>query len=288
MPTSSGQRFYTGARGVDRRGNPYFSGKRDRLAASPVKNTLYRLSPRFWLWFFTTFFITAIVAWLLLWSNVFIIKKVEVRGTILIPPAAIELLASERLESRRAWIFPESRLLVFNSQDFKQDIAERYSFEGIDIVKRLPSTLVIKVTERPAVAVWFEADTYYQIDTQGTILSISDGTVEGLPTIYNNGLPKIVDKIVSDSSDAITFARDLSVQFPLRFPSLTIKQIIIDNDEATLKLLPSKGAMVYFSTKDSLGVQIDRLEILLASELKDRFAKLKYIDLRYGDRVYYK
>jgi len=281
-------RSYQAPTSMRRRGNPYFNDRRaDRINSSALKNLLAKLPPRFWLWFFLLLVLAGCLAWVLLFSNIFLVKNIEVRGTSLIPSSALETMAFDRLDRRRALILSEEKLAVFHSEGLSKDIRERYPLNDVKVIKRLPSTIVISVSEKTPVAVWFEGDVYYQIDADGWLLAFVSGNIEGFPTIYNNGTPKIVNKKVEGMEKTIAFARDLMPQFTTRFSSITLKQLSIDNDMKTVKLAPNKGAMLYFSTEDSLAAQLDRLDILLGSELKGRFDTLHYIDLRFKDKLYY-
>ncbi len=48
------------------------------------------------------------------------------------------------------------------------------------------------------------------------------------------------------------------------------------------------GPAVYFNTEKDINAQIAKLLIITDKKLKDNFKNKKYIDLRYGDRVYYR
>jgi len=271
-----------------RRRNPYFSNSsQDHFAASKLKNTLAHISPRAWLWLFLIAIIALLLSWLFLFSNILIIKNIEVSETSLIPSFDIENLAQERLTKTKFLILSESRLAVFDAKALKNQITERYVVDKIQVSKKIPSTLVITIYEKTPTAVWFEADTYQQIDAAGWVLASVSGNVEGLPTIYNNGWPRINNKKIEGVANTITFAKSLNSEFSNRFSAIKIKQLTVDNEQDTIKLVPERGAIVYFSTIDNISSQIDRLDLLLLSELKGRFEKTLYIDLRFGDKVYY-
>jgi cell division septal protein FtsQ len=271
-----------------RQGNPYFGGERREPGDSRLKSLLARIPPRAWFWIISCGIVLTALFWLLFISNIFIIQNIEVNGTELIPRTAIEELANEQSDQSRALLLSQKKLFVFNSAALKQTINDRYALDELRIVKKLPSTLIITVSEKKPVAVWFEADVYREIDAQGWVLTLPMSSLEGLPTIYNNGSPKASERQINDAEPIINAASALAIEFPKRFSSILIKQITIDNEINTLKVLPSRGAMIYFSVNDSVNAQLDRLDLLLRSELKGRFEKIQYIDLRFKDKLYYK
>jgi hypothetical protein len=109
-----------------------------------------------------------------------------------------------------------------------------------------------------------------------------------LPSIYNNGLPRVENQQVKNASPLISFASKLVDGFTTRFPNIKLKQLTVDNDPNTLKMITEKGPMIYFNSSVAPEPQFDRLDIYLHSELKERYSRLSYIDLRFGDKVYYK
>jgi len=271
-----------------RRGNPYFADKSvDRLGASPVKNILAKLPPKFWMFLFVLIVLFILIIWLTGWANFLQIKNIEIRGSSLIPASAIENITRERLNKKRLFFIPEAGLIIYNTKALSSDIKAIYPLDKIKIVKRLPGTLIIEITEKTPVAVWFEADNFYEIDKDGWILSTTEGDSKDMPIIYNNGLPAVDGKKIKDKEKIIDFATRLSPIIKAKLPNLEIKEIACDNEVNSLKIALAKGPLLYFSIVDSPELQMDRLSLLLHSEIKDRFEKIRYIDLRFGDRVYY-
>lgn len=284
------QRFnsYAPIRRPSRRGNPYFNNRAEALRDSLLKNILAKITPRAWFFIITFFIIIGALIWLFLVSNIILVQKIEIRGNILVSGSSIEEMAFNQTKEKRWLFFGQDRWFVFNGKKLAASISDRYKINTVTIRKKLPDTITVEIKEKTAAAVWFEADTYWQIDAEGWILAQATGSQENLPTIYNNGQPRILDQKINVDQSVIAAAGELAKEWPVRFASIPIKQLVIDQELLTIKLYPARGAMVYFNTNDSISSQLNRLEILLASELKGRFEKLTYIDLRFADRVYYK
>ncbi|MFH1482541.1 MAG: hypothetical protein ABIE46_03405, partial [Patescibacteria group bacterium] len=62
----------------------------------------------------------------------------------------------------------------------------------------------------------------------------------------------------------------------------------IDNEEGTIELKVVSGPIIYFNIKDDLLKQVSKLDVTISQKLKEEFIKKTYIDLRYGDKVYYR
>jgi len=48
------------------------------------------------------------------------------------------------------------------------------------------------------------------------------------------------------------------------------------------------GPKIFFNTEEGIDKQINKLLVIKNEKLKDDFNGKEYIDLRYGDRVYYR
>ncbi len=288
-PLTPRPRPYETKKAFRHRGNPYFNSRRkDSLGGSKIKNILAFVPARAWFWIIASIVVLGALFWLIFISPVFTIKKIEIRNASLSSSSEIEQTAYERLEYHRALFFSESRMAIFNSDEFAKGLISKYALESVVIKKRLPSTLIIELSERQPAVIWFEADQYYLLDASGVVIATLMQPEQKLATIYNNGLPRVVNQKVEDASLLISFSKKLLDGFPTRFPGIKLKQLTVDNDPNTLKMICEKGPMIYFNSAQTPEPQFDRLDIYLHSELKDRFAKLSYIDLRFGDKVYYK
>jgi small subunit ribosomal protein S2 len=48
------------------------------------------------------------------------------------------------------------------------------------------------------------------------------------------------------------------------------------------------GLLTYFTIDEPISSQLDRLDVLIKGQLKNQLTGISYIDLRFGDKVYYK
>ncbi len=107
------------------------------------------------------------------------------------------------------------------------------------------------------------------------------------PIIENTGNSKIDEnkKNIDISSEYIDFCLKLyndigeNVDFGL-------KNIILDESYNTVKIKLNNGPEVYFNLKNDYSEQVNSL-LILENELKSELQGKKYIDLRYGDKIFF-
>lgn len=290
MPIRQSPRHYHPAKvSRNRFANPYFKARQaDKVSASRFKNLLAKVSPRAWLAFFAALLLIGIIFWLLAFSGVFLIKDIQVEGTIDSQQASIQDLAWQQSSGRRAWIFPQDRLFMFDTGALISQLNDRYALDGLSIHRRLPGTLRIVLTEKKPAATWFEADAYYLIDREGWVIRPLSEPEPGLPVFYNNGTARLNGKQVNGEGSVLGQVGELWELLGGRFAQLNYRQLVVDNDRDTVKVVLRDGAILLLASDQPLVPQFDRLEILLNNGLSARLRQLSYIDLRYGDKVYYK
>jgi hypothetical protein len=105
--------------------------------------------------------------------------------------------------------------------------------------------------------------------------------------IENQSRPLITDKKITDNEGYLIMANELNDYFNNRFKPHKIEKFIIDPSVHTETVAIASGTLIYFSTKEKIQTQTDKLETVVKQKIKNDFLKKKYIDLRFGDMVYY-
>lgn len=274
-----------------RSGNPYFrSRSADRVSMSRVKNSAARLPFKFWAYLFGIIILLGATSWALFFSPFFIISQVDVTGTDDIRAREIEDILWQVSDRPRLYVLSQTHLPLFDSQSLKSEIFNRYNFETVEIQKKIPKTISITIKEKEPAVIWFEADTYYILDALGYILNITTAPVMDLPVVYNNDQIKINEsgKQIRNQEGVIKVAQELKPKLSGSLSYLHVSQLTVTHEQNTLVLVVKDGPLIYLATNNSVDLQLERLTTLLTTELKNRFEKLDYIDLRFGDKIYYK
>lgn len=273
-----------------RSGNPYFrSRSADRLSVSRIKNTTARWSFKTWLVIILSSLVIVLLTWLFLFSPLFLIKKIEVSGAEMSKVEDIAHLGWDQSKKKRWFVIPQSRLLTFDSAHLERIIRDEYIFESIKIKKKLPGTITVDISEKVPAALWFENDTYYVLDAEGFVLAQEMTARPDLPLIHNNATPVItLQQLPTEQRTTLERGLELSQFTSSQFSYLKPKHITIPPEHQTIVLVLEGGQLIYFSTRQEIGPQIEKLDTLLKTELKNRLPAIDYIDLRFGDKIYYK
>ena len=190
------------------------------------------------------------------------------------------------LSQRRSVLFKNTNRFLFSKSALKFYLDSFYNFEQFDVSLK-KNTLSITLKERASQLVWKTLDELYLVDFNGVVIrqtSQSDPATLPLFVDRNNVQVKVGGLILSTDEIKKTF------EFHEGLKRLQIGFTETQVDRLAGKwigILTVNGYTILFDATGDIDAQLRRLEILKKDTLKND-QKLQYIDLRFGDHVYYK
>lgn len=267
--------------------NPFFGRRRKKIRRISLTKKLLALAV-----------IAAIggFVWALFFNAYFFVDNVIVNGAQRIDEYRIYNIIDQQLQKKRLLFFPQQNIFIFSKRKLKKEILYNFSVNDLRVNKNLPRTLTVSFSEKIPAAIWSEQNRYYYIDADMTVLA----EVEGLqvnaaefialknetdqPLIRQSGL----SKKVSLAKNYLLFC--LALTQKSKEQGIAIANTFdINEPEKTLRLRITDGPAVYFNAESDWENQFEKLTVLLSEKLNPNdLKKLEYIDLRFGDKVYYK
>jgi cell division septal protein FtsQ len=234
-------------------------------------------------------FIIIAVIWLAVYSPLFKIKEIILNGAG--PINKNDLLDFAWSQAKSKGLVPHDNLLLFDKNKLISGLKTQYYLKNIAVDKKFFSTLEIKFERKDYAIIWLEDGKYFYVDIDGDIVTELDPATmkKGeFGVIENISSNKIINNKITLDPPNIDFAIKLYKELSDKKYSLSIAKLFIDNDVNVLKARIESGPEVYFNTKDNLNSQTNNLYEIRNVRMKDSFNKLKYIDLRNGDKIYFK
>jgi hypothetical protein len=283
-----------------------------RYQARPFQNPYFSQAPRKNLLPFAVvglaLGIIVAVGSFLLTSARFEITAVSVQGAHSVNPRAIRETAEAYLAETRWIAFRASNRFLFDENALRDRLGERFAFERLAI-DREGGVLRIEVEEKVSTLVWTSDDASYLVDAHGLVIRtllpdelsalmnpppIQGPVREGESHPDDRTLAHVIDLTESDVKVGGTVMSDQEVAFVLAFleglrqMEIGVSQLQIDRTVgAWMKAVTLNDFDILFDpTQDAL-VQLGNLAVFL-SEQASSPGMLEYIDLRFGDHVYFK
>lgn len=228
--------------------------------------------------------------WFFLASPVWRLRTIAVSGLTRIPSQEIENQLWQRTQLSRALAFRQSNIFLFDREEAKREILEKYNFASLEIAKKFPGILSVKVGERPYAFIFQQGAESYYASSDGSLIKetpVSEEDKKKYFILENRNALNLIDqknKIVLQE-DYLQFIISLASRLSA-YPDQAVERYIIDQELNAVKVKFLNGPLVYFNIKSSLDSQVERLLLVKREKIKDNFSRINYIDLRYGDRVF--
>lgn len=268
--------------------NPYFKNKH-KLNYNFLFSILIFLRKRL------TFFVISIIilagGYFLFFSNYFEIKNINISGISRVSSEEIGSQFWEQADKTRWLLFSQKNILLFNENDFIDKLYSKYGFNKAELEKKYPETINIDIQEKSFAYIWEEGDNKYYADIDNYIISeinLLETGEKTFPYIYNAGSDKINDNIISISDDKINAVFHLFEKFSVILNDYHIEKFIINDENETVILQTKEGPQINFSSKNDIEVQLNNLIVLKNNKLNGDISNLEYIELRYGERIFYR
>ncbi len=237
----------------------------------------------------------------------FRISKVTLSGGILVTEEEVQRETLQYLAGSHLLLFPKDNAFWYSKKGIKEHLKETFKrIDTIDVRLEGLKTVVIDITERKHFAMWCEGE------PRNTEAVFEDGTEgsKGDPCYFLDQNGTVFAEAPSFSGDAYFKYYGLLNENPIgkefmdssSFAELsafveTMKHLgvqprsLFAKGEGEFSLFIFGGGEIYFDTKESLIRTADNLRTLLRSPTlatSTRGLPVEYIDLRFGNKLFYK
>lgn len=262
------------------------------------------------IYFFVLLFILIFtgLAFLSRWSELNI-NDIEITGNKIVESSAIENVIKDKISGYYLYFFPRTNFLIYPRVEIKNELINK--FKRIkDISFTIPNlkTLNVSLSERMALYTYCgEILPEMNISEQKCYFMDESGYIfDEAPYFSGDVYLKFYGKINSNNEDnpsglyfsQVNFSRFISFKDDLE--KMEIKPAIIniiDNGDVEVylsSLIKSQnGPKIIFKIDSDIEQVLENLQSILATEplqtdFKAKYSSLLYIDLRFGNKVYYK
>jgi cell division septal protein FtsQ len=229
------------------------------------------------------------ILYLIFFSGFFAIKKIIVLNNKNISQKQVEEVIGPIRFSPMVF----NNTLFFKSGEAQVQLLDKFkTLRGVQISKKLPSTLRISLEERSPSLIWQVNDKKYLVDDQGIIFTEFRPDMQigsNLPTVTDLTKQETgIDKKVASLS-FISFIQQLFNQTPQKVGT-EIDAINIIETPFEVEVRIKEGYRVFFDTNGDVDLQISNLVRVLEDSKQKGISpeNVDYIDLRLKDKIFYK
>jgi cell division protein FtsQ len=227
------------------------------------------------------------LGYFLFFSPLFRIKNVEINGLEKIKRENIEQIINGQLEQNKWLIFSRRNFWIFDGKELSNAIFSRYYFEEFKIDKRIPNRVIINLKEKQAIINWLTNNLCLHLDPSALAIEFCE-TNNGFITIKDTRNQSLkVGEYAVDSAELKRIVKLYDAIKIILADRLKLSQIEKDGD--LLNFTAIDGVVIKLNLQLPDEVQISRFNVLMnQNDVKNNLSKLEYIDLRFGEKIYYK
>lgn len=245
--------------------------------------------------FIFIFIISSLIGLLIYQNKYLTIKQIIINRDNnqfeLISEQEIRKSIQELMSNRFLLFFRHNTLLTLRKGEAEKKLLSDSRIQSIKIIKKWPDKLIINFSEeQPSVRLSIFGDKDYFLNSSGQLISPIFDILRHLdkPIIIDKTTKKWQDQSLSETIKIVLnlFQHQTELQNFIEFKTAEITE---DKGILELKIMTNEGWASYFVPEENIDQQIANLKFILENQLPlDRRKGLEYIDLRFGNRIYYK
>jgi len=236
------------------------------------------------------------------------ISNIEIVGNKVVTSEDIKPIVEEAISGNYLWVFPKTNILLYSKKEITKNIFKQFKrIKGVSFAVKEDKTLLLSIVERTALYTWCgdvplelnskDKPVCYFMDESGYIFNEApyfSGEVYFKfygSIVSNNGIPSGLYFSSKNFLKLAVFKRTLELM-----GMKPVSMYLEDSGDVRVTLsskTSSTGPEIIFKLDSNFKTVAENLDAALSTEpllsqFKDKYSSLLYIDLRFGNKVYYK
>ena len=240
----------------------------------------------FWLMFFVLLFSGAIV-YGITFASLVQIKKIHIYGAESIKREEIEDLVWEGVD-QKILLFPTKSIFFTNNQKIEENLSKKFpKISQVNLKRQIPDSVVIEMKERKPLYVFCkDSGPCFYLDERGVIFE--EIFPDAISLLRIKDMRNLEVKLGSKVAEDQLLNGIKTIESKLKEKTELSPQEIILFEEK-MEVQTSQNFLIYFNPKEDIEKQVQKLILTFENEIpQEKRENLDYIDLRFGDKVYYK
>ncbi len=229
-----------------------------------------------------------------LWRPAWQIRRVTIQGLRVVPESVIRERIADSLVGAYAWMVPRASILVVRTGAIADQIKKEFpQVRDVAVAKRFPDALDVSVTERSLWGIFCNdlktaTSTCAAIDESGYAYATSPEVTGALiMRVRSDGADVSVGSFAVEHT-TMDRMRALADGLSAAAGSLPLNFELRAQLPSEIRALMPEGYRIIFRRDDDPAHTLVILKKVLDEEIGDRRKRLDYIDLRFGNKVFYK
>lgn len=247
----------------------------------------------------------------LFFSTFFVIDRIDVSVQGSVDSTDVRAALFEVMDTPTFGAFSQKNFFLFREASARHHLEDRFAVQSLAIRKSFPNRLQVTLEGSPFRAVWVSGTTAWDLTARGRIKTVIDPyVIRGFPssllaststlvrplstsTAAIPDLPIIVDETSNQPTPEAEVLDGRSLSFILSLSRLLSENRIrvlyfkTHSGSYDVRAVTKQGWEIVTTNRESADVQVSHLMTVLDEQIKKDRKKLKLIDVRFEQRIYY-
>jgi len=221
-----------------------------------------------------------------IWQIKFLkIEHINLSGQNDLSPEEVQGFISDELTATRFLFFEDSNYFLVPEEELSQKLIEKYNLEEANVQKKWPDILNISVKEKSSHFIWLKDDSIYLLDAKG-FLNRQISILDDKYLLLDDRRDSRPDGEQVFSDEEINVINQIYLNWmDLIASKAKLEKVTIYNDWS-IELNTKLGFYVKIDRNQDIGEQLNILKTVLEDNITG--VDIDYIDVRFGDKVYFK
>jgi len=218
-------------------------------------------------------------------SSFFQIKQIIISGNQKVKTQEIEKVFNKRIKKKIIFLDTKS-IFTANLKAINQEILDRYpQILRIKSKRSFPDILNVNIQERKPIGIWQKGKEFFYFDKEGVIFERANEFKKPV-ILCEVEKPIIFGKPIIKKENLYSI---LEINKRLKSFGIDIKDFIISGDEKKLKVETEDGWYILFNLERDVPDQIFNFKLVFEEKISpEKKENLEYVDLRFGNRIFFK
>lgn len=239
------------------------------------------------------------------------LSSIEIKGNNIVETSTIKNIVEKATTGKYLWLFPKTNILLYPKRDIEKELLSEFKrIKDVQIYLENKKKLVVTIAEREALYTWCGTDLplgntndqkCYFADKDGYMFDEAPYFSDNVYFKFFGQINKVSGNVDSPLGSYIAkdkFSKLISLRDSLEGTGIKLSSLFLKDDEQAEFYLssntPLPGAPKINFKLDSdfnnlaLNLQAALETEPLRSDFSKKYSSLLYIDLRFGNKVYYK
>ena len=217
--------------------------------------------------------------WWFMWGNFWKITNIEIVNAKHTDTNALRQDIDLILQQKKFFIIPNNHIIFLSENMLKKHILETYpSVESVEITKNKDRDLIISILDRKPMGVWCDENCFF-FDDQGIAFKSSFNFTGAVFATWVQDTPTALKFYDTVPCISLCIGKD----FVTFLSQNKIKKVSMNNGD--LKMFSEYG--FYIKAIDNSTTTMRNMN-LFAKDYKGDWKSLQYVDIRFGDKIFYK